>query len=86
MSRPGLVAPISAILVAGLAMWDAWVAYRDNPTRRNLSALLIRIVAFGAAVQTGAPSLSANVRALLETAAQALIGDVSQVRRLIHGL
>lgn len=80
MSRPGTVGALSGILVAGLAMWDAWVAYRDTPTRRNLGALVVRVIAFAAAVQSGAPALSQNARAVLQAAIDALTIDVSRLR------
>jgi len=77
---------LSAILVAGLAMWDAWVTYRGDRTWRNLAALVIRGLAFCAAVQTNQGGLSERARAVLLAAIEALSLDFGQLRLDFPGL
>jgi hypothetical protein len=72
----------AVVLVAGLAMWDAWEKYQEEGGRtwRNLIALLIRVVAFAAAIQSEVTSLPPTVRNVLVAAAEALMANVQQLR------
>lgn len=75
-----------AVLTAGVTMWDAWEKYRKERSWLNLSALLVKILAFGVAVDKASPTLLPSIAAVLVPAARALAATVQQLRIDFPGL
>jgi hypothetical protein len=69
-----------AVLIPGVAMWDAWEKYDKDPSWLNLAALVVKVLAFAVAVDTQAPTLRPTIAAVLVPAARALAATVQQLR------